>query len=423
MSEQDDSAYSGYLKDPYTGARVEEEDAYIPLDRDGVRLYPVPQYDLSRLDSLPKRGSAAGIFRFQPLLPVEKTGVISLGEGDTALIPLTGLGADLDMHELYLKDESRNPTWSYKDRLAAVAVTKAAQQGRSTVIVSSTGNHGAAVAAYAAKAGMQCIVLTLESVPEAMKTLIQSYGAKVFAFKEPTQRWTVMRQAVAERGWVPMSGFVSPPSGSNPYGVEGYKSIAYELYEQLDAVPDAVVVPVAYGDGLAGILRGFQELVQLGLTSSVPRMVAAEPFGPYAASLRDGFVSGATVPYGPSVAFSIASPMATWQGWNALVESDGCAARADDELIMRAQGALAAGDGLFLEASSAITAAVLPDLLARGAIERDERVVLLGTSTGLKDIPATAARLNRVPVIEPTLDALDRALADTDIVASASGSR
>ena len=129
MSEQDDSAYSGYLKDPYTGARVEEEDAYIPLDRDGVRLYPVPQYDLSRLDSLPKRGSAAGIFRFQPLLPVEKTGVISLGEGDTALIPLTGLGADLDMHELYLKDESRNPTWSYKDRLAAVAVTKAAQQG------------------------------------------------------------------------------------------------------------------------------------------------------------------------------------------------------------------------------------------------------------------------------------------------------
>ena len=233
MSEQDDSAYSGYLKDPYTGARVEEEDAYIPLDRDGVRLYPVPQYDLSRLDSLPKRRSAAGIFRFQPLLPVEKTGVISLGEGDTALIPLTGLGADLDMHELYLKDESRNPTWSYKDRLAAVAVTKAAQQGRSTVIVSSTGNHGAAVAAYAAKAGMQCIVLTLESVPEAMKTLIQSYGAKVFAFKEPTQRWTVMRQAVAERGWVPMSGFVSPPSGSNPYGVEGYKSIAYELYEQL----------------------------------------------------------------------------------------------------------------------------------------------------------------------------------------------
>lgn len=403
-------AYEGYLRDPLTGMRIEEADAYLPQDDDGVHLYPVPQYDLSRTPQLPPRNPMSqGLFRFQSLLPVDATGVVSLGEGDTALVPLTGLGADLDMHNLFLKDESRNPTWSYKDRLAAVAVTKAAQQGRDTVVVSSTGNHGAAVAAYAAKAGMRCIVLTLESVPEAMKTLIQSYGAIVVALKEPAQRWTVMRQAIAERGWVPMSGFVSPPSGSNPFGVEGYKTIAYELYEQLgERVPDVVVTPVAYGDGLAGILRGFTDLVELGLADAVPRMVAAEPFGPYGAALRDGFVSGATVPSGPSVAFSIASPMATWQGWNALVQSLGAAAAAGDDETMRAQATLAAGDGIFLEASSAITAAVLPKLIEEGSVDRDETVVLLGTSTGLKDVATTAARLHPVPVIEPTMGALDR---------------
>lgn len=400
------SAYLGYLTHPITGERVEEADAYIPTPVDGGNVYAVPTYDLSGLRGL-ETTNDPGIFRYRPLLPVADGPVISLHEGGTPLLPLPGTGAELGLENLYVKDESRNPTWSYKDRLAAVAVTKAVQEGRDTVVVSSTGNHGAAVAAYAARAGIRCVVLTLASVPQAMKTMMQSFGADVVAFEKPIDRWTLMRQLVEQRGWAPMSGFVGPPSGSNPYGCEGYKTIAYELHAQLGDVPDVVVAPVAYGDAIAGMQRGFAELVSLGLASREPRLVAAEPFGPYGQALRDGYRADASMPAGPSVAFSIATPFATWQGWNALAASGGTAASAGDDATMAAQRDVASRDGVFLEPSSAISAAVLPALIARGDIRADESVVLLGTSTGLKDVATAAERLPAVQVIDPTIAALD----------------
>ncbi|WHP17259.1 pyridoxal-phosphate dependent enzyme [Cellulomonas sp. ES6] len=407
-------AYTGVLRDGVTGAEVREPDAYRPsasaLAR-GVHVHASPVYDLTGVTALPAPGTGPGVFRFAPLLPVDPSGpLVSLGEGGTPLVPVPRAGAAVGLPSLLVKDESRNPTWSYKDRLAAVAVTKALQQGHDTVVVASTGNHGAATAAYAARAGLRCVVLTVASVPETMKTLMQSSGADVVAFDDPRDRWVVMRAGVEERGWVPVSGYLSPPSGSNPFGVDGYKTLAYEIWEQLGGrVPDAVVAPVAYGDGVAGTLRGFRDLVALGLADRVPRMVAAEPFGPHVAALRDGFTPGATVPAGPTVAFSIGSSTATWQAWDALRSSGGAAATADDEQVMRAQSALAAAEGMYLEASSVITYAVLPDLVARGELGADDTVVLLGTSTGLKDVGATAARLAPVPVIAPTLAAFDAA--------------
>ncbi|WP_217617193.1 pyridoxal-phosphate dependent enzyme [Cellulomonas sp. GbtcB1] len=415
------SAYAGVLRDGVTGVEVAEADAYLPSAPAlgaGVHAYASPVYDLAAagLDgALPAPGSGPGVFRFAPLLPVDPAGpLVSLGEGGTPLVPVprAAEAAGLAEGALLVKDESRNPAWSYKDRLAAVAVTKAVQQGHDTVVDASTGNHGAATAAYAARAGLRCVVLTVASVPETMKTLMQSYGADVVAFDDPRDRWVVMRAGVEQRGWVPVSGYLSPPSGSNPFGVGGYKTIAYEVWEQLGGrVPDAVVAPVAYGDGIAGMVRGFRDLVALGLADRVPRMVAAEPFGPHEAALRDGFVPGAAVPAGPTVAFSIGSSMATWQAWDALRSTAGAAAPADDEAVMRAQATLAATEGLYLEASSVITYAVLPTLVARGAVRADETVVLLGTSTGLKDVGATAARLAPVPVIAPTLAAFDAATA------------
>lgn len=404
------SAYLGYLTHPITGERVEEADAYLPSEVDGGHVYAVPSYDLGRVRGL-ETSDDPGIFRYRPLLPIAQGPVVSLHEGGTPLLPLPRLGGRHGLPRLFVKDESRNPTWSYKDRLAAVAVTKAVQEGRDTVVVSSTGNHGAAVAAYAARAGIRCVVLTLASVPQAMKTMMQSFGADVVALEKPTDRWVLMRQLVEERGWAPMSGFVGPPSGSNPYGCEGYKTIAYELHAQLGDVPDVVIAPVAYGDALAGLHRGFADMVALGLTSRLPRLIAAEPFGPYGQALRDGYRADATVPAGASVAFSIASPYATWQGWNALVATGGAAASADDDATMAAQRELASRDGVFLEASSVITAAVLPELLARGEVTPEQTVVLLGTSTGLKDVPTSAERLPAVPVIAPELAALDAAIA------------
>lgn len=404
------SAYLGYLEHPLTGERVDEADAYIPAPFEGGHVYPRPVYDLRRLRGL-ETTDDPGLFRYRRLLPVGEGPVVSLHEGDTPLVPVPGVGAHLGMSDVRVKDESRNPTWSYKDRLAAVAVTQALQHGGDTVVVSSTGNHGAAVAAYAARAGMRCVVLTLASVPLAMTTLMQSYGAITIALEAPADRWVLMRRMVEERGWVPMSGFVGPPSGSNPFGSDGYKTIAYELHAQLGEVPDVVVTPVAYGDALAGIARGFSDLVELGISPRVPRLIAAEPFGAYQRAVREGFSAQATVPAGQTVAFSIGSPYATWQGWDAIMRTGGNAqATGGDDAIMAAQQELASRDGLFLEASSATTVAVLPALLERGVIGADEKVVLIGTSTGLKDVPTTAALLPATPVIEPTVAALDAAL-------------
>ncbi|WP_432826650.1 threonine synthase [Dactylosporangium sp. CA-092794] len=403
--------YTGVLRCVRCGTERADTDPYAPCApclADGVHVNPFAVYDLSGAQW--RRDPARpGVFGWQHLLPLRPgTAPVSLGEGGTPLLPLARTAARLGLARLYLKDESRNPTWSYKDRLIAVAVARAVQDGATTVAVASTGNHGAAAAAYAGAAGLRCVVLTLESVPLTMKVLMQSYGAAVVALRAAPDRWKVLAEGVATRGWVPLSGYLSPPAGSNPFGVDGYKTIAYEVVESLGAAPDVLVVPAAYGDGLAGIRRGFEDLVALGVVPDVPRLVAAEPFGPYADALANGFRPGHFLPAGPTVAFSIGTPVATYQGYAAL--SGGAAATASDDEIMAAQLALAREEGIYLEASSALPAAVLGKLVAAGTIAPDDTVVLLGTSTGLKDIGVTAARLPAVPVIEPTLASLDAVL-------------
>jgi threonine synthase len=355
------------------------------------------------------------VLSYAALLPLDEAPLTGLGEGNTPLVRAERAGAQIGLSSLLVKDESRNPTWSYKDRLAVVAVNRAAQRGARTVVVSSTGNHGAAVAAYAARLGLECVALTLESVPTAMKVLMQSFGAKVVAFREPGERWTVMRAGVEERGWVPMSGYATPPSGSNPLGVDGYKTLAYEMYNQLGRrVPDAVVTPVAYGDAAAGMVRGFQDLQALGLTNRLPRIVAAEPYGPYGAGLSspDRWDEPRPAPDEATVAFSIASLTPSWQGLWALRETGGSAESATNAEVLQAQQDLARLEGLYAEPSSAIAYAVLPKLLKDGRIREDETVVIVGSSAGLKDVETTDAFLPgvRVPA-RATLDAVSDLLA------------
>ena len=411
------TAYTGVLRCPRCAAeRPDTVDPYAvctPCDAAGYHVNPFPVYDLTGLPEAAARPdrNRAGVFAWQHLLPVRPDGpVVSLREGGTPLLPLPRTADRLGVGGLFLKDESRNPTWSYKDRLIAVAVTRAVQDGAETVVVASTGNHGAAAAAYAAAAGLRCVVLTLESVPQTMKVLMQSYGADVVALHRGPDRWALLRQGVLQRGWVPLSGFVDPPAGSNPFGIDGYKTIAYEIVAELGRAPDVLVAPTAYGDGLTGVLRGFDDLLALGVVDRVPRMVAAEPLGPYSDAVAHGFRPGVTVPARPSVAFSIATPVATYQGYSAVTRSGGAAGAADENEIMSAQLRLAREEGVYLEASAVVPVAVLAKLRATGAVTAGEQVVLLGTSTGLKDIGATAAHLPPVPVVEPTLAALDAAI-------------
>jgi threonine synthase len=337
---------------------------------------------------------------------------VSLGEGATPLVHLERLGRRLGLPRLYAKDESQNPTWSYKDRLCAVAVTHAVESGARVITISSTGNHGASTAAYAARAGVPCVIFTLASVPETMKTLMQAYGAAVVACPTSESRWELMRQGVERFGWYPTSGFVMPPVGSNPWGVEGYKTIAYEIAEDLGwAAPDVVVVPSAYSDGLYGIWKGWTELQALGLVKHAPRMIAAEPFGPLAHALERELAAPEMVAApAPSVAFSIASRYGTWQGLAALRDSGGAGVRLTDEGVLEAQRALAREEGLFVEPSSAAALTAVMQLAGKKALDPEQTIVVVLTSAGLKDPGATRAWLPPVPAADGDFDRLLRTL-------------
>jgi threonine synthase len=251
------------------------------------------------------------------------------------------------------------------------------------------------------------VIFTLASVPETMKTLMQAYGAAVVACPTPESRWSFMREGIERFGWYPTSGFVMPPVGSNPYGIEGYKTIAAEVVEDLGGVaPDVVVVPSAYSDGLYGIWKGMTELRDLGVVKRVPRMIAAEPFGPLANALEKALDAPEAVTGGESVAFSIASRYGTFQGLAALRESGGAGVRITDEGLFEAQRALGREEGLFVEPSSAATVTAVMHLVGRKAIDRDATVVIVLTSGGLKDYRASRAWLPPVPVAGDDFEAV-----------------
>lgn len=373
--------------------------------------------DLSPLSGLTRESFPVAprtLWRYQRLLPVAPKHPVSLGEGGTPLIHLERLGRRLGFSRLYAKDESQNPTWSYKDRLCAVAVTHAVESGAQVVTVASSGNHGAATAAYAARAGLPCVIFTLDSAPDTMKILMQAYGAAVVACPTPESRWRLMRQGIERLGWYPTGGYVMPPIGSNPYGVEGYKTLAYEVAEALGWIaPDLIVVPSAYSDGLFGIWKGMTELKALGLVEGLPRMVAAEPFGPLANALRKGLESPEPVEGATSVAFSIATRYGTYQGLTALRDSAGVAVQVSDATILEAQRVLAREEGIFVEPASAAALSASIQLRMEGAIEPDQTVVVVLTSGGLKDPGVSRAWLPALPRAAESFDAVLRTLRES----------
>jgi threonine synthase len=274
------------------------------------------------------------------------------------------------------------------------------------VVVSSTGNHGAAIAAYAARASLPCIVFTVASAPSVLKIQMQAYGAMVVALERSADRWPLMKQCADALGWMPMSGYISPPLGSPAFGAEGYKTIAFEIMERWSEAPDFVVVATSYADGLYGVWKGFRELHELGLIQRTPRMVAAESVGSLAATLGARSSTPIDVGRRPTVMFSIGNSIGTFQGLAALHQSGGTAVGTDDESAIGLQVALAKTEGLYAEASAVAGVAAATRLRQEGLIQQHERVVVVMTSSGLKDPDATAKALPSVPVVEPRLNDL-----------------
>jgi threonine synthase len=350
------------------------------------------------------------MWRYAECLPVGLSYVMSMGEGGTPLTACPSLGAELGLPRLLLKNESFNPTWSYKDRLASVGISWAKASGRGGVVLSSSGNAGASAAAYAARAGLPALILTTRSFPAPMRGLMTSYGAMVVATVEPRDRWRLNRAVAAEWRWLPLSNMADPPAGSHPVAVEAYKTIAFEISQSLDwQVPDAVIAPVAYGDGLSGMWRGFQQLQELGIIDRTPRMIAAEAYGSLTRAMSGGFEFPVATDGTGSLAYSAGASQSTWQALNALRESRGAAIDVSNEELLDAQAKAAKAEGLFVELSSAMTLAAARKLVASGQLSSEDRVVALITSSGLKDL-GIGRQLGDIPVVSPTLADLNPTL-------------
>lgn len=346
------------------------------------------------------------LWRYQHMLPVSGADAVSLGEGMTPLLPAPAMGRRLGVGRLLIKDETRNPTLSYKDRLSTVAISAARRMGAKIVATSSSGNAGASLAAYAARAGMPCIMVTFAHSAGPMLAQARKYGAMVLPLSSKSARWPLLGEAVEKLGWFVTSPFRAPVVGSHPIGLEGYKTLAYEVVQQMDGdVPDWVVMPVCYGDALFGMWRGFLDLHERGVIARLPKMAAAEVFGSLKAALGD---SGDAVPEMEAgfdtLAVSIGTAQGAFQALQVLRQSGGTAVPIGNEGLIRLQEEFASTEGIFAELASVTPLAAAARLRASGIIRPAETVLAVITASGLKDLDRSLAEARPLPATGGSLD-------------------
>lgn len=378
--------------------------------QEGHNINYETQYDLRNAEFNPDR-SQPGIYQYRDFYPIAQDApIVSIYEGNTPLVPLERLGKKLGLKKLYMKDESKNPTFSHKDRLCSLLISKAVADGAPGITISSTGNQGASAAAYASAAGLPCIIFTTPGCPSAMSTLMQALGAKLFITPTMEDRAVIMERVVRELGFVPASGIVSPPIGSSPFGVDAYKSIGFEIYEQMgNRLPDWFISPISYGDAMYGAAKGMRDLTAMGL-AAMPQLCAAEAYGSIKASLAAGSEFPVYAEGHPSVQRSIATGYGAYHTLKMLRENRGIAECSSDDEALAMQLLLASTEGVYAEPASLSALVSAEKLLKQGKIDPEQTVVVLITSTGLKDPDATRAVLPEIPCINPTLEEMKAAM-------------
>lgn len=374
-------------------------------------------YTTNSLEGVSRESVSRGprsIWRYDHSLPVEASHAISLGEGLTPLIRMDKIGGELGLSNLYGKCEFANPTGSFKDRLASSAISAAVTLfGAKVIASSSTGNAGAAAAAYAAKAGLNCIIFTAGATTGPMISQMLAYGATVVSVPSKPDRWRLIKEGVERFGWFPTSPFFGPPIGSNPFGVEGYKSLAYEMCKDLDwRVPDWVVLPVCYGDALFGMFKGFAELNALGWVDRMPRFAAAEIYGSLAEALETGAETPPEMPQPyQTAAASVTSPQGTFQSLTVLRKTGGRAVRAGEDELGDYRRRVARSEGIYLETAAAANFVAVEKLVRAGVIAERDTVVCLLTAGGLKEVRSQEEPGNQVLCVQPDMQHVLRTVA------------
>ena len=383
------------LECSYCGAREDAARAASTCPACGKVL--LVRYDLEaaaatlRKETLAERRT--DMWRYAELLPVvEGANVVTLGEGWTPLLPAERLGTALGLSALYLKDEGSNPTGSFKARGLSAAVSRAKELGLTELVIPTAGNAGGALAAYCAAAGMRATVFMPRDAPAANQLECRLHGARLELVDGViSDAGRHAAAAAKEHGWFDVSTL------REPYRLEGKKTMGFEIAEQFGwELPDAIVYPTGGGTGLIGIWKAFDELEALGwIDSRRPRMVAvqAEGCAPIVHAFEAGSEFAEPVANPQTIAAGLRVPAAIgdYLILRTLHESGGTAVAVSDDAIREAVGLVAREAGILTAPEAAATVAAVPELLERGAIERDERVLLLLTGSGLKYMDVLAS--------------------------------
>jgi threonine synthase len=331
-----------------------------------------------------------GLWRYHAVLPVfDRANRIYLGEGRTPLIHATRLGAHFGLANLYLKEESRNPTDSFKARGMALAVSKAKELGLKKLAAPTAGNAGSALAAYAAAAGLEAHLVMPRDTPRPIVEECNALGADVQLIDGLiSDAGKIVREKSSSESWFDVATF------KEPYRAEGKKTMGYELWEEFDhSLPEVIVYPTGGGTGLVGMHKAFQELGHMNLLtehSPRPKFAAVQSDGcaPVVKMFKENrddcemWQNAETIAAG----LRVPKPLADYLIMRALRESQGTALTVTDDEIRAATKLIGASEGVFASPEAAATVAALPSLLRQGFIATDARVVLFITGGGLKYI-------------------------------------
>ncbi|MBV9661294.1 MAG: threonine synthase [Acidimicrobiales bacterium] len=352
------------------------------------------------------------MWRYADLLPAASEGAVSLGAGFTPLVRADRLAAELGLRELWIKNDTVNPTGSFKDRVVSVALTKAQELGFKVAACASTGNLANSVAAHAAHAGMESIVFIPADLEAGKVVNTAVFGGRLVAVEGNYD--DVNRLCAELAGEHPSWAFVNV--NVRTYYAEGSKTLAFETAEQLGwSCPDHVVVPVASGSQLTKVAKGFKELWEVGLLDEEPhvRISGAQAAG--CSPVAQAFAAGRDVikPVKPDTiakSLAIGNPADGPYALDAVRSSGGGFGSVSDDEVVDGIRLLARTEGIFAETAGGVTIGSLVQLVERGVVRPDERVVALVTGNGLKTIEAVSSHCRPTATIAPTLDAFAAAI-------------
>jgi len=389
----------------------------VALDYDAIKSKYQPEDILSRTDP--------SLWRYRPLLPVtmpEGDSTPLHAVGGTPVFKLTSLAEKLGLQNLWLKDESKNPTASFKDRASAIVVARAQEIGAEVIVTASTGNAGAALAGMSAAVGQRAIIFAPKSAPQAKVAQLLIFGAKVILVDGTyDDAFDLTIKASNEFGWYCRN------TGYNPFTAEGKKTAAFEIWEwwkgahreyhkefgdELNHRPLTVFVSVGDGNIISGIHKGFKDLHQLGWMPRMPRIIGVQAEG--SAAVAKAFhantetitpVSAKTI----ADSISVDLPRDGVRAVRAAKETDGTYITVSDAEILKAITELG-GVGIFAEPAGAAAYAGLVRGASLGVVRGEDPVLVLNTGSGLKDAQTAMQAVHPAPIIEPTLEALKKLL-------------